>query len=63
MRPVVFFDTFRKYLEYIGYSVKYVSRWTGFPSPVVKIVIDTILFFISYKIQQMWVFKKNKDKD
>ena len=46
-----------------AYSVKYVAMWTGFPSPVVKIVIDTILFFISYKIQQMWVFKKNKDKD
>ena len=26
----------------------------------VKIVVDTILFFISYKIQQLWVFKKKQ---
>ncbi|OQA22245.1 MAG: hypothetical protein BWY61_01668 [Firmicutes bacterium ADurb.Bin354] len=27
---------------------------------LVKIVVDTILFFISYKIQQLWVFKKKR---
>ncbi len=30
----------------------------GVLSVVIKVVIDTILFFISYKIQQKWVFKK-----
>ena len=30
---------------------------------VVKFIVDTILFFISYKVQQLWVFKSKKEKD
>ena len=30
---------------------------------VIKLIIDTILFFISYRIQQCWVFKKTEKKD
>ena len=36
MRPVVFFDTFRKYLEYIGYSVKYVSNYTDVDDKIIN---------------------------
>ena len=36
MRPVVFFDTFRKYLEYIGYKVTYVSNVTDVDDKIIK---------------------------
>ncbi len=36
MRPVVFFDTFRKYLEYIGYKVKYVSNYTDVDDKIIN---------------------------
>ena len=36
MRPVVFFDTFRKYLEYIGYKVTYVSNITDVDDKIIK---------------------------
>lgn len=36
MRPVVFFDTFRKYLEYIGYKVIYVSNITDVDDKIIK---------------------------
>ena len=36
MRPVVFFDTFRKYLEYIGYKVIYVSNVTDADDKIIK---------------------------
>lgn len=36
MRPVVFFDTFRKYLEYIGYKVIYVSNVTDVDDKIIK---------------------------
>lgn len=36
MRPVVFFDTFRKYLEYIGYDVCYVSNVTDVDDKIIK---------------------------
>ena len=33
-------------------------RWCIFISEVwVKIIVDTVLFFVSYKIQQQYVFK------
>ncbi|MBR4208535.1 MAG: bifunctional glycosyltransferase family 2/GtrA family protein [Lachnospiraceae bacterium] len=30
---------------------------------LIKMVVDTVLFFISYKIQQAWVFKRKKEED
>ena len=36
MRPAVFFDTFRKYLEYIGYNVKYVSNFTDVDDKIIN---------------------------
>lgn len=35
-----------------------VTIFRGFPEIVIKAVVDTVLFFISYKIQQTLVFKK-----
>jgi len=36
MRPVVFFDTFRKFLEYVGYRVKYVSNYTDVDDKIIN---------------------------
>lgn len=36
MRPVVFFDTFRKFLEYVGYDVKYVSNYTDVDDKIIN---------------------------
>jgi dolichol-phosphate mannosyltransferase len=30
---------------------------------IVKLVVDTILFFLSYKFQQKWVFAKSKEEE
>ena len=40
MRPVVFFDTFRKFLEYVGYNVKYVSNYTDVDDKIIKKAIE-----------------------
>ena len=40
MRPVVFFDTFRKFLEEIGYTVKYVSNYTDVDDKIIKRAIE-----------------------
>lgn len=39
-------------------AVKYLTVWLGIPAMITKIIVDPILFFISYKVQQVWVFKK-----
>ena len=36
MRPVVFFDTFRKFLAYVGYDVKYVSNYTDVDDKIIN---------------------------
>lgn len=38
-------------------------RWTLGSEVVIKIIVDTILFFLSYKLQYTWVFKNIKNKD
>lgn len=40
MRPVVFFDTFRKFLEEVGYSVRYVSNYTDVDDKIIKKAIE-----------------------
>ena len=40
MRPVVFFDTFRKFLEEVGYHVKYVSNYTDVDDKIIKKAIE-----------------------
>lgn len=40
MRPVVFFDTFSKFLEEVGYSVKYVSNYTDVDDKIIKKAIE-----------------------
>ena len=35
-RPVIFFDTVKKFLEYIGYNVKMVSNFTDIDDKIIK---------------------------
>ncbi|MBU0279116.1 glycosyltransferase [Gemella sp. zg-1178] len=37
-------------------------KWTSGSETVIKIIIDTILFFLSYRLQYTWVFKNIKNK-
>lgn len=32
------------------------TRWSDLPSAVVKPLVDTALFFVSYRIQKEWIF-------
>ena len=36
MRPVIFFDTFKRFLEYVGYEVKYVSNYTDVDDKIIN---------------------------
>lgn len=40
-RPVIFFDTVRRYFEYIGYSVKYASNFTDVDDKIINKAIET----------------------
>ena len=40
MRPVIFFDTFRRFLEYVGYEVKYVSNYTDVDDKIINRAIE-----------------------
>ena len=40
MRPVVFFDTLRRFLEYIGYNVKYVSNLTDVDDKIINKALE-----------------------
>ena len=35
-RPMIIFDTFRRYLEYKGYEVNYVSNFTDVDDKIIK---------------------------
>ncbi len=45
-----------------AYIVKFLTAVSGVTPVLVKIIVDTLLFFISYKVQQLWVFKPDKTK-
>ncbi len=40
----------------------FILRSTPFGSTLVKIAVDTLLFFVSYRIQRCWVFRENPAK-
>ena len=39
-RPMIIFDTFRRYLEYKGYEVTYVSNFTDVDDKIIKAAIE-----------------------
>ena len=32
------------------------TRWTGWPSAIIKPLVDASLFFVAYQIQKKWIF-------
>jgi putative flippase GtrA len=38
------------------------NSWLGIDKTLVKIVVDTMLFFINYRIQKNWVFSSSKER-
>ena len=38
--------------------VTMVWKYTKFPETSIKIVVDSVLFLLSYFVQQRWVFKR-----
>lgn len=42
--------------------LKVIFSANPFLSTVLKLIVDTVLFFISYRIQSCWVFSKKKEK-
>ena len=45
-RPMIIFDTVRRYLEYKGYDVNYVSNFTDVDDKIIKQSIEPVLRFI-----------------
>jgi len=39
-RPMIVFDTFRRYMEYKGYTVKYISNFTDVDDKIIKKALD-----------------------
>ena len=39
-RPMIFFDTVRRYFEYSGYDVKFVSNFTDVDDKIIKAAIE-----------------------
>lgn len=38
------------------------TDWLSFPAPLVKCIVDAVLFVVNYSIQQRWIFVKKKNK-
>lgn len=39
-----------------------VTRLTKLDPSIAKVIVDTLLFFVSYRVQRMWVFKVKEDE-
>ena len=42
-RPVIFFDTVKRFFEYIGYKVTMVSNFTDIDDKIIKKAIDKLI--------------------
>lgn len=40
-----------------------INKLTDIDPSIVKIIVDTLLFFVSYHVQRIWVFKKDASKE
>ena len=43
--------------------VNALSLWLGMGRTLVKIIVDTMLFFINYRVQKSWVFKRPAERN
>lgn len=46
-----------------SFSVSLLWKITNVNETIIKIIVDTILFLISYRVQRTWVFKKTRKKN
>lgn len=46
-----------------GFSVYWLFQLTGFREVFLKVIVDAVLFMISYRIQKFLIFKDKKNKD
>ena len=53
-RPMIVFDTVRRYFEYKGYDVNYVSNFTDVDDKIIKKAIERDRLFQHKKIQRLW---------
>ena len=58
-RPMIIFDTFRRYLEYKGYEVNYVSNFTDVDDKIIKKAIEEGVS--SEEISQRYIAECKKD--
>ena len=58
-RPMIIFDTVRRYLEYKGYEVKYVSNFTDVDDKIIKKAIEVGVS--SEEISQRYIAECKKD--
>lgn len=58
-RPVVFFDTIRRYLEYKGYKVEFVMNFTDVDDKIINKAIDEGVDFKEISEKYTQIFKKN----
>ena len=58
-RPMIIFDTVRRYLEYKGYEVNYVSNFTDFDDKIIKKAIEEGVS--SEEISQRYIAECKKD--
>ena len=69
-RKLVFGDKGNAWKSFIRYAIlasviillsaggTWLLSRTGMSSTVAKLIVDTVLYFVSYRFQQRWVFKK-----
>ena len=60
-RPMIVFDTFRRYLEYKGYEVNYVSNFTDVDDKIIKKAIEEGVF--AEEISQRYIAECKKDME
>lgn len=60
-RPAIFFDTVRRYFEYRGYEVKYVSNFTDVDDKIIKRAIEEGVS--STEISERYIVEFMKDMD
>lgn len=60
-RPMICFDTVRRYLEYKGYDVNYVSNFTDVDDKIIKKAIEEGV--TSEEISQRYIAECNKDME
>ena len=66
MRPVVIFDTLRRFLTYVGYDVTYVSNFTDVDDKIIKAAKEKgisenvkCLFFVASERNKLPNIRKN----